>query len=310
MSKRKSLAEQFRELEASVDAIPETPREEIPDFKEQTLGPTKAIKQQFVDPVPAELTTFISLSEIEIIEGLDRDKSEFAGPEFEELKASIQMSGMNDIPVELRYKPGHPPGTVYQLVAGHRRYQALLALGIKQAYATVRDINDEEMYRLHDIENAKRAAKRPFSLAKQLSTMMASGRYPTQEALAERLGRSTSIVSTYCSLIDKAPNDLWKRVKDPGVLKHAEAELLVKAYDKPLFSDWVKRLDLSGVTPLSTVMKRAKEACARPKAEKKTVDQVREVKRGDSFHIALPKAISAEVRQRALAAVKQIIAES
>lgn len=309
MNKRKSMAEQFREIEAAVDAIPDTPRDQIPDFKEQTLGPTKALKEQFQDPVPAELTTFIPLGDIEVVEGLDRDESEFTGPEFDELVASIEQSGMNDIPIELRYTPGKPPGTAYQLVAGHRRFRALQALKIEQAYATVRELDDLEMFRLHDIENAKRAAKRPFSLARQLSTMWKSGRYDTQVQMAERLGRSKGDVSLYLGLYDDAPAALWLVAKDPGAITQADARLLTKAFKKEAFIKWTKTLRGEKSTPVATIIKKAREVCARPKVERGVADRIKEVERGDAYHLVLPKALSAEIRLKVLNYAKQLAAE-
>ena len=259
--------------------------------------------------MPAELTTFILLDDIVVIEGLNRDESEFSGPDFDELKASIAKSGMNDFPVELRYTPGKPPGTTYQLVSGHRRYRALKDLGIGQAYATVRNLDDREMYRLHDIENAKRAAKRPYSLARQLSTMMKSGRYESQTQMAQELERSQGEISLHLALWDKAPHDLWGKVKDPGTIKHAEARALVKAFDKPAFANWVKALRVTEPTPLATVLKKAREVCARPKTEKTVADRIKEVERGDAFHLVLPKALSAEVRLKVLNYAKKLAAE-
>jgi ParB-like chromosome segregation protein Spo0J len=247
--------------------------------------------------------------------------------EFAELVESIRRSNGNDRPIEVRLIRG-PGDASFEIIAGHRRFRALQLLNQEsreaheadpekhpyirfgQAYVAVVDVDDEAADRRHEEENAKRSAKRPFSLAMQLSAMMRSGRYATQEELARNISRDPGDVSLYLKLLDKAPHDLWGRVKDPASLKQSDAKAIVKAYDKPAFADWVKRLDRTGVTPLSTVLKKAKEVCARPKAEKDVVNQVREVKRGDTYHIALPKNLDATVRQDLLKAVRDKLAES
>lgn len=292
----------------------------------QTKGAMAAIDQTLA-LIPVKQVLLISLKELHVRPGYERDPSEFQDPEFFELVDSIRNTGGNTQPIDVREVRGAGHPTLYQIVTGERRVMALRLLNeeskkahaadpslpkerFTQALCNVRVLDEDMADQIHDLENAKRASKRPFSLAKQFSTMMKSGRYPTHTALAERIGRSQGGVSLYLKLYDQAPNDLWKRVKDPAALKHAEAELLVKAFDKPAFADWVKRLDLSGTTPVSTVVKKAKEACARPKKSKDPVDQVREIKRSKAYLIALPDGlVDPDIRKRALDAVKKIVAE-
>lgn len=303
MVKRKSLAEQLREVEARVDGMEDAPRDDIPDHKEQRLGPTKRIKEQFEDAVPAKLTKFIELEKIEVLPGLDRDPSEFTGDAFEELKASIKASGMNDIPIEVRYTPGKPEDTAYQLVAGHRRLRALRDLGFPTVYATVRSLSDAEMDRLHEIENAKRAGKVPWSLAKQLSAMFASGRYETQAELAKALDRDEGNVSLYLKVIKDAPPGLWEKVENPHEMSFRDAQTLVKAFAKPEFKAWAGKQ--TRAMAFKTLMGAASKSLARPKPNKPVADKIREAKRGDSYIIIFPAEVPEAVRQEVLRFAKE-----
>lgn len=289
----------------------------------QTKGASEAVAFTIAS-APIKQTIAINLTDLHVRPGYERDPGEFDGPEFQELVDSIRSHGLNHQPIDVRQVRGPQHPTLYQIIAGERRFRALMLLNdeskkaseldpvhnrvaFRTALCAVREIDDQTADRIHDEENAKRAAKRPFSLAKQLSTMMKSGRYSSQADLAQKLGRNAGDISRLLRLYDEAPSALWSKIKDPSALQHRDTTLILKAYQKPAFSDWARHLDLNPVTPLSTVIKKAKELTARPKAEKTTVDKIREVERGDNFHIVLPKAIPSEVRAKILAYAKGLV---
>lgn len=258
--------------------------------------------------IPIRETIPVKVTDLHIRPGFERHPSEFAGPEWESFVASVASSKGNVQPIDVRLVRGGK--TPYQIIAGERRYRAHLQLGLPTVLCAVRELDEERADFIHDTENAKRADKSPFSLAMQLSVMMKSGRYSSQSDLATRLGRDKGDVSRLLSLYDKAPADLWVRIKDPTSLTYREAAAVTLAYDKPAFVEWVKRLDRSAVTPVETLVKKAKEVCARPKPQKSVVEKIREVERGDAFHIVLPKAISAEIRAKVLAFAKDLVAKA
>lgn len=274
--------------------------------KLQRAGATAALEYT-VSQLPISATMPVKLDALHVRPGYERHPSEFQGPEWEAFVASIAGTKGNLQPIDVREVRGAP--TLYQIIAGERRFRAMTQLGLKSAICAVREVDEDRADLIHDTENAQRADKKPFSLAMQLSVMMKSGRYKTQDELSTKLGRSPAVVSRFLKLYDDAPSDLWSRVKDPTALQYRDAELLIKAYQKPGFADWIRHLDRSAVTPLSTVLKKARELTARPKPEKTTIDKIREVERGDNFHIVLPKAIPAEVRAKILAMAKQLASE-
>lgn len=258
--------------------------------------------------IPIRETIPVKLADLHIRPGYERHPSEFAGAEWEDFVASIASSKGNIQPIDVRLVRGGK--TPYQIIAGERRFRAHLQLGLATILCAVRDLDEERADFIHDTENAKRADKSPFSLAMQLSVMMRSGRYESQADMAGRLGRNRGDISRLLSLYDKAPANLWERIKDPTNLTHREATAIIQAYDKPAFVEWVKHLDRSAVTPVETLVKKAKEVCARPKPQKTVIEKIREVERGDAFHIVLPKAIPAKVRKEVLEFAKKRAAEA
>ena len=258
--------------------------------------------------IPIRETIPVKLTDLHIRPGYERHPSEFNGPAWEDFVASVASSKGNLQPIDVRLVRGGK--TPYQIIAGERRYRAHLQLGLPTVLCAVRELDEERADFIHDTENAKRADKSPFSLAMQLSVMMKSGRYESQADLASRLGRNRGDISRLLSLYDKAPANLWERIKDPTNLTHREATAIIQAYDKPAFVEWAKHLDRSAVTPVETLVKKAKEVCARPKPQKTVVEKIREVERGDAFHIVLPKAIPAKVRKEVLEFAKKRAAEA
>ena len=303
------------------------PRSVIPPVirpPKQTKGAMGAIEQTLA-LIPVKQVVLISLKELHVRPGYERDPREFDDPEFHELVESIRATGGNTQPIDVREVRGSGHPTLYQIIAGERRFMALSLLNeeskkaheadptqpkerFNAALCNVRVLDDDRADQIHDLENAKRAAKRPFSLAKQFVTMMSSGRYSTQTELADRLGRDKGQVSRLLSLYEKAPADLWSKVEDAIALKGPEVPILLKAFDKPAFIDWV-RAQRRAVS-LATVLRKAREACARPKPQKTLVDKVREVERGDAFHIVIPKGLPDEVRAKVLAIAKELASKA
>lgn len=290
---------------AAAGVVPETgvPASGPISPKVQSAGPAAMLKAS-IEALPIRGTMALPINQLHVRSGYERHPDEFAGKEWESFVASIEMSKGNLQPIDVREVRGGP--TLYQIIAGERRFRALQQLGHKTALCAIREVDDGMADFIHDTENAKRADKTPFSLALQLVKMMASGRYGTQKELADSLGRGQGDVSRLIRLIDLAPKEMWQRTKDAITLGHRDITLLLKAYEKKGFAEYISKLDAKAPTPITTVLKRAKEFLQRPKAEKSLVLKIREVERGDAFHIVLPKEISAAVRARVLEFARQI----
>jgi ParB family transcriptional regulator, chromosome partitioning protein len=135
-----------------------------------------------------------------------------------ELMASIAEKGILE-PLVVRQR-----GERFQIVAGERRYQAAVQVGLRELPAVVRDVDETEMLELALIENLQRKDLTPFEEAEALQGLADQCGY-THEDLARRLGKSrTSItesltlnampgdVRTLCRLADISSKSLLLQV--------------------------------------------------------------------------------------------------
>ena len=114
-----------------------------------------------------------------------------------ELIASIAEKGILE-PLIVRQR-----GDRFQIVAGERRYQAAVQVGLRDLPAVIREVDDTEVIELALIENLQRKDLTPFEEAEALHGLAESCGY-THEDLARRLGKSRTAVTESLAL-DHAP---------------------------------------------------------------------------------------------------------
>lgn len=105
-----------------------------------------------------------------------------------DLMASITEKGIIE-PLIVRQR-----GDRFQIVAGERRYQAAVQIGIEEVPVVVRDASDGELIEIALIENIQRKDLTPFEEADALKSLGESFGY-THEELARRLGRSRTSIT-------------------------------------------------------------------------------------------------------------------
>ena len=110
-----------------------------------------------------------------------------------ELIASIGEKGILE-PLLVRPRNGR-----FQIVAGERRYQAAVQVGLAELPAVVRDVDDTELTELALIENLQRKDLTPFEEAEAMQGL-ADGCGYTHEDLARRLGKSRSSITESLAL--------------------------------------------------------------------------------------------------------------
>jgi ParB family chromosome partitioning protein len=110
-----------------------------------------------------------------------------------ELIASITEQGILE-PLLVRQR-----GDRFQIVAGERRYQAAVQVGLRELPVVVRDVDDTEVIELALIENLQRKDLTPFEEAEALHGLADRCGY-THEDLARRLGRSRTAVTESLAL--------------------------------------------------------------------------------------------------------------
>jgi ParB family transcriptional regulator, chromosome partitioning protein len=110
-----------------------------------------------------------------------------------ELIASIAEKGIIE-PLVVRQR-----GSRFQIVAGERRYQASVQLGLRELPVVVRDVDETEMLELALIENLQRKDLTAFEESEALHGLAESCGY-THEDLARRLGKSRTSVTESLAL--------------------------------------------------------------------------------------------------------------
>jgi ParB family chromosome partitioning protein len=110
-----------------------------------------------------------------------------------ELIASIAEKGIIE-PLVVRQRGGR-----FQIIAGERRYQASVQLGLRELPVIVREADDTEMLELALIENLQRKDLTPFEESEALQGLAERCGY-THEDLARRLGKSRTSVTESLAL--------------------------------------------------------------------------------------------------------------
>jgi len=117
-----------------------------------------------------------------------------------ELIASISEKGILE-PLVVRQR-----GDRYQIVAGERRYQASVQLGLRELPVVIRDVDETEMLEIALIENLQRKDLTPFEESEALQGLAERCGY-THEDLARRLGKSRPSITESLSL-NAIPTDV------------------------------------------------------------------------------------------------------
>jgi ParB family transcriptional regulator, chromosome partitioning protein len=110
-----------------------------------------------------------------------------------ELMASIAEKGILE-PLVVRQR-----GERFQIIAGERRYQAAIQVGLRDLPVVIRDVDETEMLELALIENLQRKDLTAFEEAEALQGLAERCAY-THEDLARRLGKSRTAVTESLAL--------------------------------------------------------------------------------------------------------------
>ena len=110
-----------------------------------------------------------------------------------ELMASVAEKGVIE-PLIVRTR-----GDRFQIIAGERRYQAAVQVGLRELPVVIRDVDDSEVIELALVENIQRKDLTPFEEAEALHHLVQRSSY-THEALARKLGKSRTAITESLSL--------------------------------------------------------------------------------------------------------------
>src|SRR5690242_19885501 len=147
----------------------------------------------YVDALAASAGTPIGrLVPIEQIDPNPNQPRQVMG-DLSELIASIGEKGILE-PLLVRQR-----GDRFQIVAGERRYQAAVQVGMRELPVVIRDVDETEMLELALIENLQRKDLTPFEESEALHGLAERCGY-THEDLARRLGKSRTTITESLAL--------------------------------------------------------------------------------------------------------------
>ncbi|MCX6539437.1 MAG: ParB/RepB/Spo0J family partition protein [Acidobacteria bacterium] len=171
-----------------------------------------------------------------------------------ELMASIAEKGILE-PLIVRARGGR-----YQIIAGERRYQAAVQVGLAELPVVIRDVDEDEVIELALVENLQRKDLTPFEEAEALHAV-ADKQGLTHEDLARRLGKSrTAITETLA--INKMPEEVKTLCRLADITSKSLLLQIVRESDPRKMMALVERITRDGAAP---TRQRAREAVAKPK---------------------------------------------
>ena len=174
----------------------------------------------FLDGAAAEQVRQLAIDSVR--PNPDQPRKLFDPEKLEELTASIRQHGVMQPLVVVEREGG------YMIAAGERRWRAAQAAGLKEVPALVRQLDPRELAELSLIENLQREDLTGLEEAQAFSDLMTGHGY-TQEALAERLGKSRSHVANTLRLLNLAPHE--KKLLEQGKFSPGHARAILSLAD-------------------------------------------------------------------------------
>ena len=117
-----------------------------------------------------------------------------------ELISSVAEKGIIE-PLIVRQRGDH-----FQIIAGERRYQASVQVGLRELPVVIRDVDDNEIIEVALVENIQRKDLTAFEEAEALHSLATRSAY-THEALARKLGKSRTAITESLAL-NAMPEDV------------------------------------------------------------------------------------------------------
>lgn len=216
-----------------------------------------------------------------------------------ELMASIAEKGIIE-PLIVRQR-----GSRYQIVAGERRYQAAVQVGLRELPVVIRDVDDNEIIEVALVENIQRRDLGPFEEAEALHSLAERCGY-THEDLAKRLGKSRSAITESLTLASM-PVDVRNLCRLADISSKSLLLQVVRQQDPQKMVALVERLTREGQGGPTREQARRMTARAKPGRPKAFVFQYRPPTKSFMLRLQFKKA---DVdRTEVIAALEAIIAE-
>jgi ParB family chromosome partitioning protein len=124
-----------------------------------------------------------------------------------------------------------PKDGKFMLIAGERRWRAAKKAGLSKIPAIVRDYSQKQIKEISLIENLQREDLNPIETATAIKQLMNDYNY-TQEAVADRIGKSRSAVTNALGLLTLSQNVI--DLIASGRLSVGHAKILISITDQKM----------------------------------------------------------------------------
>lgn len=164
------------------------------DMEEAVSKPSAAPEQRTtVAPAAAEQTS-IEVLRTAVYPNPDQPRKHFDTTALDELASSIRTHGIIQ-PVVVVQR-----GERYMIIAGERRWRAAEIAGLEKIPVVIKKYSDQRIKEISLIENLQREDLNPIEAANAIRQLMDEFHF-TQEAVADRLGKSRSAVANTLRLL-------------------------------------------------------------------------------------------------------------
>lgn len=155
-----------------------------------------------------------------IVPNPNQPRKSFDDEAMAELTDSIEQNGILQ-PILVRKK-----GAKYEIVAGERRYQAAKQAGLKEMPVIIREVSDEDVFKLALIENLQRSDLNPIEEARGYKQLRDEHNL-TQEELGKVVSKSRPAIANALRLLE-LPEEVQDQMAN-GLISagHARAILSV-----------------------------------------------------------------------------------
>lgn len=169
----------------------------------------------------------------------NRDERSFAGVDFQRLRDEIASAGGNVQPIKLRPVVAGGGDAQFEVVFGHRRFEACRQLGLP-VLAVIDAIDDQTLFVEMDRENRQRKNLSPWEQGVMYRRALDDSLWPSNRKMAEALGVDLTNLGRAIALAElpelvvnafPSPLDLQFRwaARLKAALQRAEARVLARA---------------------------------------------------------------------------------
>lgn len=240
-----------------------------------------------VDLIPSEKPAPRQIVPVEqLTPNPDQPRRSFAPEALQELAASLRSRGMLQ---PLIVRPHPSDRSLYQIVAGERRWRAAQIAQLHEVPVIVRDLDDTEVLEIAIVENIQRSDLNAIEEAASYRQLMDRFGH-TQEKLAEALNKSRSHIANLLRLLN-LPDQIQAWLRE-GKLTAGHARALVTASNSVDLARKVIERSLSVRETEELVRRHAESAQQKPKRAPAEKDADTRALEGDlSAHLKMKVAI-------------------